>query len=823
MKQTILLFILGFVLASAVFGQGDSWKKIASLPGCTARIYGVAFSINGQGYYGTGIDSTTHAENNDIWRYDSAADYWTQVSAVPVKSGSSIINAGRSGASAFTVGGKGYIIGGYNNGLGQYLKDVWEYNPSTNTWTAKAAFPGTARAYAVASSSEVFGKGYYGTGFYYTQGTGWATLNDFWEFNPTTGSWLSKAPIPVARGKAAAFTVTPAGAAGDCIFVTGGNQVFGAASYLKDLYKFDPVAQIWTLMAPFPGNARENPIAFAVNNKGYVGFWQNITDGYLNDFYVFDGTTSLFGTWATETALSAAGRTASSAFVIGNSGYVVGGNVAGQANTVSETWAFSTDTHKWTERNTTDVGVRNGASGFAVNGLGYVAGGFNGGTAGSDFYTYGDMFTYNPATGNWAKTTDFTGGAFVYSPSFVIDNIAYVYIANPNGDGRFQLWSYNPSTSVWAQKGTQAFSIDAFFVINNIAYGQNITNDILLQYNPATNSWANKNGFPGLLQSGTHYRTHGVAFSIGGKGYYGLGSAGNTYLNDIWEYDPTGAGTWTQKSNFVEGRAGVVAFSIGSYGYVGTGTSPAAIGNSDFYRFEPVANTWTKIAGLPAGPRQLSTAFVVNNKAYVGAGDDDYNNINDPEGTHKDFYEYTPATFTLPVSLINFTAERQNQNVVLRWQTAQEFNINYFNIQRSTDGQVFENIGKANAAGNSDKALTYNYTDVMAKWPANKMYYRIQEADKDGKTTLSAVAAVTVAGSNTFNIYPNPVKDVVYIQAAGIKTIVIVDNTGREVLKANAAGNTIYGINVSMLTAGKYVVKTIDAKGNVNTANMLKQ
>lgn len=823
MKQKILLFIMVFVLAAAGYSQGDSWKKIASLPGCTARTYGVAFSINGQGYYGTGIDSATQTENSDIWRYDSTADYWTQVSAVPIKSGSSLINAGRSGASAFAVGGKGYIIGGYNSSLGQYLKDVWEYNPATNTWTAKNAFPGTARAYAVASSSEVFGKGYYGTGFNYTQGTGWATLNDFWEFNPATGSWAAKAPIPVGRGKAAAFTVTPAGAAGDCIFVTGGNGIFGATSYLKDLYKFDPVSQSWTLMTPFPGNARENPIAFAVNNKGYVGFGENITNGYLKDMYVFDGTTTLFGTWTAETSLAAGGRTASSAFVIGNSGYVVGGNVAGLANTVSETWAFSTDTHKWTERNNADVGVRNSATGFAVNGIGYITGGFDGGVAGSDFYKYRDMFAYNPTTGNWSKTTDFTGAAFTYAPSFVINNIAYIYTPTINGDGRFQLWSYDPSTSTWAQKATQSFSVDAFFVINNIAYGQNITNDVLLQYNPANNSWAFKNGFPGLLQSGSYYRGQGVAFAINGKGYYGLGAAGSTYLNDIWEYDPAGAGTWTQKADFAEGRAAAVGFSIGNYGYVGTGITSTAYGTNSFYRFDPVANTWTKVAGLIGGPRQISSAFVINNKAYVGAGDDDYTYSNNPAGTHKDFYEYTPASFTLPVSLLNFTATKQNQNVLLTWQTAQEFNTAYFNIQRSTDGQTFENIGKVTAAGNSEKLITYNYTDVMAKWTSTKMYYRIQEADKDGKATLSNVAAVAINNNNTFSIYPNPVKDVVYIQAAGIKSIIVVDNAGREVIKTTAAGNTIYGINVAALTAGKYVIKTIDAKGNVQTANMLKQ
>ena len=58
-----------------------------------------------------------------------------------------------------------------------YTKDFWEYDPSTNTWTQKLDFGGTARHGAVGFA--IGNKGYIGTGYNGTSGT-----KDFWEYNP---------------------------------------------------------------------------------------------------------------------------------------------------------------------------------------------------------------------------------------------------------------------------------------------------------------------------------------------------------------------------------------------------------------------------------------------------------------------------------------------------------------------------------------------------------------------------------------------------------------------------------------------------------------
>ena len=61
------------------------------------------------------------------------------------------------------IGTKGYI--GTGSGTGQQF---YEYNPATDAWTQKANFGGNVRTEHVAGFS-ICGKGYMGTGVYYSQ------------------------------------------------------------------------------------------------------------------------------------------------------------------------------------------------------------------------------------------------------------------------------------------------------------------------------------------------------------------------------------------------------------------------------------------------------------------------------------------------------------------------------------------------------------------------------------------------------------------------------------------------------------------------------
>ena len=158
-------------------------------------------------------------------------------------------------------------------------------------------------------------------------------------------------------------------------------------------------------------------------------------------------------------------------------------------------------------------------------------------------------------------------------------------------------------------------------------------------------TWVQKANLPGTQ------RLTPVAFSIGSKGYLGVGSIGfSSSVADFWEYDPA-TNAWTQKANFAGGPRGFACgFSIGSKGYIGTGLNNTTYFN-DFWQYDPVANSWSQKASVGTILRWASVAFEVNGKGYIGMGhDSDYI-------AQQDLYEYDPAVNTW-TQKANYTGPR---------------------------------------------------------------------------------------------------------------------------------------------------------------------
>ncbi len=172
---------------------------------------------------------------------------------------------------------------------------------------------------------------------------------------------------------------------------------------------------------------------------------------------------------------------------------------------------------------------------------------------------------------------------------------------------------------------------------------------------------------------------------------------------------------------------------------------------------------------------------------------------------------------TLPVSLLSFNATLNNKAVDLNWATATEINTKTYTIQRSYNGMQFQNIGRVNAAGNSSKKIDYKFTDADAlQAGANKIYYRLQITDNDGKVTYSNVASVNILpDGRLLVIYPNPVTDNLALISNSIAdkaTIRISDANGKVVLIKqfeNVQAGTPNKINVAALGKGVYYLEFI--------------
>ena len=111
--------------------------------------------------------------------------------------------------------------------------------------------------------------------------------------------------------------------------------------------------------------------------------------------------------------------------------------------------------------------------------------------------------------------------------------------------------------------------------------------------------------------------------------------------------------------------------------------------------------------------------------------------------------------FTVPVEMVFFDANMDNSRIVLNWQTASEIDNEGFEVQKSSDGQSFEELGFVNST-RSTGIKNYRYVDNN---PVNGInYYRLKQMDFNGDFAYSDI--VSVRNNNKvspISLYPNPI------------------------------------------------------------------
>ncbi|WP_229238992.1 hypothetical protein, partial [Emticicia sp. C21] len=271
-------------LCSLEIQNTDLWTKKADIGG-SGRSGAVGFSIGNKGYIGTGLGNGIL---KDFWEYNPLTDSWTQKADFG--------GVARHLAVGFSIGNKGYIGTGTSSDDNASLKDFWEYDLLTNQWTQKADFAGTPRYDAVGFS--INNKGYIGTGRNYTH----ILYNDFWEYDSTStvngndangnpkGQWILKAEFPAAkRAGAVGFSIGGKGYIGTGLINYNPNVLTG------DFYEYNPVTNVWVSKAYFTGTPGYRAVGFSLDNKGYIGTG-TFRGIFIKDFWEYDPTSTKFGT-----------------------------------------------------------------------------------------------------------------------------------------------------------------------------------------------------------------------------------------------------------------------------------------------------------------------------------------------------------------------------------------------------------------------------------------------------------------------------------------------------------------------------------------------
>ena len=173
------------------------------------------------------------------------------------------------------VNGKLYVIGGW--GYGKAAGVNYEYDPAADKWTKKKPMPRPAHHAALAAAN---GKIYVFGGFFAPEkspvpvGAAWEPIDNVWEYDPSADTWKALAPLPGKLGSAVAVEVRgKIHVIGGATNAEGSKAPFftfmGPCNVLSTNHVYDPAADKWERRKPM-AVPRNHAFAAAVNNKIYV-------------------------------------------------------------------------------------------------------------------------------------------------------------------------------------------------------------------------------------------------------------------------------------------------------------------------------------------------------------------------------------------------------------------------------------------------------------------------------------------------------------------------------------------------------------------------
>ncbi|WP_207497241.1 DUF4331 family protein [Aridibaculum aurantiacum] len=174
----------------------------------------------------------------------------------------------------------------------------------------------------------------------------------------------------------------------------------------------------------------------------------------------------------------------------------------------------------------------------------------------------------------------------------------------------------------------------------------------------------------------------------------------------------------------------------------------------------------------------------------------------------------------LPVNFVNFTAEKQQEDVMLRWQVNNEINNEYYHVEQSLDGRSYKQIGRVNAMAGTTNQYSHLHTNP-ARDKVN--YYRLKQVDKDGRFTYSAIRAIRFSGKNLLTISPNPATDVIRVFASqNNMNIHILDENGKLLMSRKLMNGSVE-VNLTGLPRGAYMIVAESNGVRIETRKIIKQ
>jgi hypothetical protein len=200
----------------------------------------------------------------------------------------------------------------------------------------------------------------------------------------------------------------------------------------------------------------------------------------------------------------------------------------------------------------------------------------------------------------------------------------------------------------------------------------------------------------------------------------------------------------------------------------------------------------------------FATIDIANSKAWV--------TLNRTISTPTILKINTASCSILPINILSFTAENTGFNHLLKWKISNEIEASYFEIERSADGILFENIGKVDANNLS------NFSYIDANTIKGNNYYRLKIIEKSTGFIFSNIIKISKTYDD-ITITQNDYQQTILVTSniAENATVALYDMQGRLLQQFSFTKSKVFSI--ASLTTGVYYVSV--SVGNKNEYKMI--
>lgn len=172
---------------------------------------------------------------------------------------------------------------------------------------------------------------------------------------------------------------------------------------------------------------------------------------------------------------------------------------------------------------------------------------------------------------------------------------------------------------------------------------------------------------------------------------------------------------------------------------------------------------------------------------------------------------YACNIIILPIEVLSFDAKYQTENkeVFVSWATASQLNNNYFTVERSFDGVIFEIVEVIKGAGTNSEILAYTCRD---KKPMHGLvYYRLKQTDFNGEYKYSNIVDVECEDKTLeMKVIPNPSSGAFSVSGLEPNSDLVITNTLGELVFETKIKEAITKIEI--VESGVYFVKCTTRK-----------